>query len=194
MEYTRTRQVPERISFQEKTGLPNYVDQRVGHYIPNAGVHFHGHIEQRASALGNSQGVYGGRHETETRTRNIPTFQSSIFTKYNYEKNTGARQSDYPYERSSRTPPARTQQAEQRQYQVDPRTDNEIKAAIRSNGRADHVETIIKPNYPEPRFLAENTTYKVKHAVAGYARHYSPQKNREPIGKISATHWNVRNY
>ena len=196
MEYSRTRQIPDRISIQEKTGLPNYVDQRIGHHIPNDGLHFHGDIHQRPSAIGNDSGIYGGRHETETKVRNIPTFQSSIFTKYKYEQKAGNKSAavDYPFERHTRG----VQQSAANTANIDQATaqrqDRELKAAIRNNGRADHVEILLKPSFPEPKIIPENTTYKTKHAVDGFARHHSPFRVKEPAGKINSTHWNANNH
>ena len=72
--------------------------------------------------------------------------------------------------------------------------DRDIKEMIRNNGRADHVERIIKANLPEAKIIDENTTYKKKFGVDGFPRHYSPGKVRDPVGKISSTHWNAHNY
>ena len=195
MEYSRTRQIPDRIVIQEKTGLPNYVDQRIGHHIPNDGLHFHGNIQQRQSAIGNDSGIYGGRHETETKVRNIPTFQSSIFTKHNYEQKAGSKSSgEYPFERNTRGAQASSGHVGNIDHTTAQRQDRELKAAIRSNGRADHVDILMKPNFPEPKIIPENTTYKTKHAVDGFARHHSPFKAKEPAGKINSTHWNANHY
>lgn len=104
MEYKQTRHIPDRIPMNEKTGLPNYINERVGHHTSNSGTHFHGNIAPRTQTFGTSQGIHGGYHGTDTKVRDIPTYQSSIFTKHKYERmNPGKdRTYDVPLEQSGR--------------------------------------------------------------------------------------------
>lgn len=224
MEYSRTRDVPDRIPFPEKTHLPNYVNQRIGHHTSKSGLHFHGHIPARNNAGLYDQGIYGGHHERETKVRNIPTYQSSIFTKHNYEKLSPQRERTYdvplqPHSArggtfvgdsgihhthtgrpvGSRTPPPHHRDEPSYTVRRDVveaynNNDRDIRQMIRTNGRADHVEKIIKANVPEHRVLDVDTTYKRKFGHEGFPRHYSPGKLRDPVGKISSTHWNAHDY
>ena len=202
--YSKTREIPERIPIQEKTSLPNYVDQRVGHHTSHSGLHFHGQIGQRNPESILTQGKHGGLGGTDTRVRNHATYQSSIFTMHNYQKAApaGEQSRQVPFVEGREDNPTRS--ARHFQPQAQPQAsqppkgyqgfDREMTQVFTNNGRADHVETVIKPTYPEPLYLNENTTYKTKHAVDGFPRHQSPRKVKEPVGKISSTHWNAVKY
>ncbi len=222
MEYGRTRDIPDRIPFPEKTHLPNYVNQRIGHHTSSSGLHFHGSIAPRDSAALWDKGVYGGHNERETKVRNIPTYQSSIFTKHNYEKLSPHKERTYDVPLQPHTHRGGTFTGESathlsHAHTARPRTppvvrgepgytvrrdvveaynnnDRDIKQMIRTNGRADHVEKIIKANVPEHKVLDVDTTYKRKFGHEGFPRHYSPGKLRDPVGKINATHWNAHDY
>ena len=199
--YSQTNKIPDRIPIKEKTSLPNYVDERVGHHIPHSGLHFHGNIPQRNPESILTTGKHGGRHGTETRVRNHPTFQSSIFTKYNYETLSPSKEEarEVPFVTGDEINPTRSARhftREEAPKDLKPPAgyvgyDRHMTQVFTNNGRADHVETVIKPVYPEPRYLNENTTYKTKHAVEGFVRHVSPKKVKEPQGKINSTHWSA---
>src|SRR3990167_2590878 len=104
MNYSHTRAIPDRIPMPEKTVLPGYTADRVSHHTPNSSLHFHGLVNPR-NPEANMLSMHGGHQGKETRVRDIPTFQSSLFTKNAFEKtvpNNGQ-------VRASRTPPPRSQ-------------------------------------------------------------------------------------
>ena len=205
--YSKTKDISDsRIPIKERTKLPEYVPDKIGHHLSHSSIHFYGQIAPRNPGAEFNRGIHGGHHGTETRQRNILTYQSSIFTKHNYEKLAGPGEhheipiapQNVPHPQSQRSQrghkdhDATYHQEMERKYHEN---DRGLKEMIRTNGRADHVERVIKTNWPEPRYVDENTTYKRKFGVEGFERH-SPMRNKgkEAIGKISSTHWNAHDY
>lgn len=320
--------IPLRIPINERTVLPNYVDQRVGHHTSNSGLHFYGNISPRNPEAKLSQGIYGQFGTTDVKQRMHNTYQSSIFTQHNYQKlsprsgqkidlqdgerlvgapipqyvgvtvknqtsasknsgheagsnhqnsshkhqqlsdqkhhdnsdrkqraqdqpapqpekprtpprtndatgtrtpqksgnQTPRREADQQSQQGTRTPPANKEfdivnQHHHTNKAVLPKEvavghpfhrhahgqlpedrppagyvgrDQKMHDLFTSNGRADHVEIVIKPNYPEPRVVDENTTYKAKFGKEGFTKHHSPLKLKDPTGKISSPHWNAK--
>ena len=203
--YSKTKDITDsRIPIKERTRLPDYVPDKIGHHMSHSAIHFYGQIGPRNPGADYNRGVHGGHKGNETRQRNILTYQSSIFTKHNYEKIGGQdphlplAPQQVPHPQSLRRTAgqhtdAETQQQMERKYLEN---DRGLKEMIRANGRADHVERVIKTTWPEPRVVDENTTYKRKFGVEGFERHHTPQrlKQKEAVGKISSTHWNAHDY
>ena len=206
--YSKTKDITDsRVPIKERTRLPDYVPDKIGHHMSHTAIHFYGQINPRNPGADYNRGIHGGHHGNETRQRNILTYQSSIFTKRNYEKlaesgntrelpiapqNVPHPNSHQARRTQAKTPDASYHKEMERKYHEN---DRGLKEMIRTNGRADHVEKVIKTNWPEPRYVDENTTYKGKFGVDGFERH-SPMRNRnrDATGKISSTHWNAHDY
>lgn len=245
--FSKTRDIPDRIPMVEKTQLPNYIDKRVGHHTPNDATHFHGDIPLRNPETSMVNRLHGAHGAKETRVRNHPTFQSTLFTKQKYEDLTPKRTADRPMHTlptkgavnasdmplnirtpqagartpthaagltrggnrtpGNRTPGNRTPRGATPPFGTHTHVDviqaapagymganPQLTKVFQRNGRADHVETVIKSSQPAPRFLAEATTYKTKHCAEGFQRHHTPNRVRDPVGKINSTHWNAHDY
>ena len=206
--YAKTKDITDsRVPIKERTRLPHYVPDKIGHHISDSSLHFYNHIGPREPGAQYTRGIHGGHHGTETRQRQQLTYQSSIFTKHNYDKFAGNDRQDrdlpidpqhVPHPQSHRRTQAKTPDAAyhrdmERKYNEN---DRGLKEMIRTNGRADHVERVIKANGPATRYVDENTTYKTKFGVDGFQRHspMKPHRERDTTGKISSTHWNAHDY